>query len=551
MATSALNDRDKYSELFLRATWWSGLLIPIATVLYGWAVFFNLLPQGPLYSPEALGTVLVLFMILGATQFILKPSTPKPLGVSVSLYHIFGISALIFGAGTTTPLATCWIILIVITDIFYGWRIAVVTGLIYVVASIVTFLAEPSITWTVSVGYIMYTLMILISGSLIGILRGVQRVEHSDLKRTQQQEQLQRSQLTALINSVGVAILSTSHTGTIRIYNAALLNLLDTNQSLSGKRLDDVLHLYDRNDDPVSLLDILARSDHLIERDDLSHRFSDGETIRLSVSYAPIRGHYSVHSQQHEGYIFIIRDITKAKSLEEERDEFISVVSHELRTPVTIAEGTLSNLQFLLDHNNDPKQLGSALKDAHEQIVYLASMVNDLSTLSRAERDIADAPEHVNIKELLEELYHQYQKRAEGKALHLNINVPQTIGFVSTSRLYIEEILQNFITNAIKYTEQGSVTMSVKRVGKGVEFEVRDTGIGISKADQKRIFEKFYRSEDYRTRETSGTGLGLYVVRKLAAKLNIDIKVESRLNHGTAFRFVLLDTKDSLTKSHK
>ena len=83
------------------------------------------------------------------------------------------------------------------------------------------------------------------------------------------------------------------------------------------------------------------------------------------------------------------------------------------------------------------------------------------------------------------------------------------------------------------------MTLHIRKTDKGILFAVKDTGIGISKTDQKRIFEKFYRSEDYRTRETSGTGLGLYVVQKLAHKLGVTVEVKSRLNHGSTFSFVL------------
>ena len=105
-------------------------------------------------------------------------------------------------------------------------------------------------------------------------------------------------------------------------------------------------------------------------------------------------------------------------------------------------------------------------------------------------------------------------------------------------------MLQNFITNAIKYTDKGSVTLGVRVKNKAVEFIVSDTGIGISKTDLKHVFEKFYRSEDYRTRETSGTGLGLYVVQKLARKLATKITATSRLNHGSSFSFSLPTASD-------
>jgi multi-sensor signal transduction histidine kinase len=100
--------------------------------------------------------------------------------------------------------------------------------------------------------------------------------------------------------------------------------------------------------------------------------------------------------------------------------------------------------------------------------------------------------------------------------------------------------LQNFITNAIRYTEKGGVTIIVKPgENDTINFAVKDTGIGISRSDQAHLYQKFWRSEDYRTRETSGTGLGLYVVAKLAIKLKTEIKLKSRLNHGSTFSFSL------------
>ena len=108
-----------------------------------------------------------------------------------------------------------------------------------------------------------------------------------------------------------------------------------------------------------------------------------------------------------------------------------------------------------------------------------------------------------------------------------------------TSRLYLEEMLQNFITNAIKYTQAGSVTLTIKRTDNKIVFAVTDTGIGIAKNEQKKVYQKFYRSEDYRTRETSGTGLGLYVVQKLAKKMETEVELTSRLNHGSTFSFEL------------
>ena len=166
-------------------------------------------------------------------------------------------------------------------------------------------------------------------------------------------------------------------------------------------------------------------------------------------------------------------------------------------------------------------------------------MVNDLSTLSRAERGVSAEGEDINVDELMHKLHKQYDKDATARGLHLNLDLGTKLGSIHTSRLYLEELLQNFITNAIKYTNEGSVTVTAKAKGGTVLFSVKDSGIGISRGDQQKIFSKFYRSEDYRIRETNGTGLGLYVSAKLAHKIGAQINVASRLNHGSTFSFEL------------
>jgi two-component system phosphate regulon sensor histidine kinase PhoR len=99
----------------------------------------------------------------------------------------------------------------------------------------------------------------------------------------------------------------------------------------------------------------------------------------------------------------------------------------------------------------------------------------------------------------------------------------------------VREILQNFITNAIKYTAEGSVMIKAVSDPKGARFAISDTGIGISKADQEKVFDKFFRSEDYRTRQAKGTGLGLYVTVKLTRLIHAEIELTSELNKGSTF----------------
>lgn len=351
----------------------------------------------------------------------------------------------------------------------------------------------------------------------------------------------EHEQILTIVNNLADAVFSIDTSGVVRLFNAAGLSLLDTNASIEGKRLDSILTLEDEDRKPVRLFALMKDVHSVTVNDSLRMRSGD-DVMRLELTYAPIRGSYSTQdpSGTSQGYILIARDITRLKSLEEERDEFISVVSHELRTPVTVAEGTISNAQFMIDRDQaDTTVLRKSLEEAHEQVVYLAKMVNDLSTLSRAERGVASESERIDVSEMAHDLFNEYHPEAEKAGLHLNLDLSPKLGYVVTSRLYLHELLQNFITNSIKYTREGSVTLAIRKSGDEVSFSVSDTGIGISKSDQAKVFDKFYRSEDYRTRETSGTGLGLYVTHKLAKKMNTTINLKSRLNHGSTFSFSL------------
>lgn len=352
----------------------------------------------------------------------------------------------------------------------------------------------------------------------------------------------EHQRMITLINNITDAILSTDEHGIINTYNSAALNLIDTNSGINGEHISQVLNLETTDKKPIDIFKELTKSSAIRQRDDVLMKIEDGDYIRLEVTLAPVQGGDKMTP---DGYVLILRDITKTKSLEEERDEFISVVSHELRTPIAIAEGSLSNAKLLVERKMTSK-IPEAIDESHKQILFLARMINDLSTLSRAERGVADETEIIDVTELAAQINSEYSPQAGEKGLAFNLDIGGRLGVVKVSRLYLEEILQNFITNAIRYTQKGSITLSIKKNKSGeIIFKVIDTGIGISKADIAKIFDKFYRAEDYRTRETKGTGLGLYVSAKLAKKLGCKIEVESRLNHGSAFGFKLKEFKNN------
>lgn len=353
-----------------------------------------------------------------------------------------------------------------------------------------------------------------------------------------QNEELEHQRLTSLINSMADAVLAVDDSVNVVLYNASALNILDVNTIEAGRPLAELFQLVDKNNQTQDVADMVKTATTPTTSRDLRLAYADGSLINLYLSIAPVRLGYGATGEA--GYVLLLRDITREKSLEEERDEFISVVSHELRTPITIAEGNISNAQMMAEQEHDPATIQKALKEAHNQVLFLADMINDLSTLSRAERGKLQVDvEAIDVKQLVDELANSYRAQIEAKGLKLHTAVGEQLGQVYSSKLYVREIMQNFITNAIKYSTSGQIMIQAAAHPKGVKFAVHDTGIGISKADQERVFDKFFRSEDYRTRQANGTGLGLYVTMKLAHLIHAEIDLQSELNKGSTFTILI------------
>ena len=295
------------------------------------------------------------------------------------------------------------------------------------------------------------------------------------------------------------------------------------------------MNLVDGTGRKAQLMKIIADDPQLSSIEQYYHKFDDGEAIRLHITISVVQSSFGKNKTKHEEYIIIARDITQTKLLEEERDDFIAVITHELRTPVAVTEGKLSNLQVIAQNENASQRVKKDISESHDQVLYLASLINDLSSLARAERKEEISTEPIDIASFMNKLYATYQPQAKEQKLLFNIDIDPNVRTIETNRLYLEEMLQNFITNGIKYTKEGSVLLSVTQDSGNIVFSVKDTGIGIAKTDKDRVFEKFYRSEDYRTRETSGTGLGLFVCRRLAERVGARIQLQSRLHHGSTF----------------
>lgn len=488
------------------------------------------------YSSIVIWFNVIVFSVLGFLQYFWNPYTKeKVLGFNIT-FAICASLLSIFVVGFISPLVFLgWLMLVITTSIYFKHSVWYGIYTLFLLSVAIWTIKEHSVleggdiaTIIGSAGFVGLT-SFFISSVWDLFNRSVRKLNASQIS-----EKLVSERLVSLINSMVDGVIATDENGYIAIYNGSALNILDLNSDLHGKPFSAAGTFVDANNQEVDIDKFIRGIKSQVVNRNFKLKYSDGTLINLYLSVAPV--HLGFGREGSEGFVILFRDITREKSLEEERDEFISVVSHELRTPIAIAEGEVGNAEYIAKSKKDSDKMAEALKQAHDQILFLSKMINDLSTLSRAERGTLNVEvEEINCEELIKELEVDYKPEVEAKGLELKIKLDPNLNKLKSSKLYTREILQNFITNAIKYTEKGSVTIGAEAYEKGIKFEVIDTGIGISRGDQEKVFDKFFRSEDYRTRATNGTGLGLYVTIKLARLIKADISLKSEINKGSAF----------------
>ena len=483
-----------------------------------------------------LGTAFVLLVFAGVHLFSgVRPHVPK--ASSLYIYHWILCFVLIFIVPTLSYFLYIWVLLIYLTYFSYKAKGVVYSSIALWAALVMGVQYQDNGLTASSFSKVIpqYILLLIVSLVLTQLVfSNVQK--RNDMESKVDQVERERKRLLGLINTMYDPVITTDGKGYILAYNAAALNLLDTHMTLTGKHIRNILKLKDAKGSNIDILHELESTTNIQRRKDLVLPVGSTDHISLDLSISTIMGE-SLFSKK-EGYTLLLRDITKEKSLDEEKDIFIAEVSHELRTPITIAEGELSMGMLLIDK---PKPAMDEIKEsvskAHSQVVFLADMVNDLTALSRAERsDTKMEIQQFKVADIIKEIEQLYTAQAAKKGLYLKTSVDPKIDTISTNKLYFKEIMQNFVTNAIKYTQQGGITVAVRTEGSGdIVVAVTDTGNGIAKSEQSKVFDKFWRSEDPLTRSTNGTGLGLFITAKLARHIHGELGLDSELKKGSVF----------------
>jgi len=462
---------------------------------------------------------------------------------SLAVDHVFVLALVLLSGGLASPYYPLFFILIIGVIILYGLAGLAFTLASQAIISIILLLAsiEPHVQPAAADIQFIIKLIFVIVFSIMAA-QSVRSHDEEVLLENRFTGRLedQRQRLLALINSLSSAVLAIDRDGKVYQYNAAALELLNTNRDINGVDVASLLKLHDEKYTSLDLDKLIRESKGVISRQDLIYVADDGSEISLDLTISPV--HMSGLIGTHDdagGSMIVFRDITKQKSLDEERNEFISVTSHELRTPLAIAEANLSTAMLPGYAKIEPKAM-KLLEQSHQNIMFLSQLIQDLTNLSRAERgDLKIERTLVDVPEMVTQLSRDYKESATDKGLKLKVTLDPKVKSILTSEHEVHEILQNFLTNAIKYTQHGQVTLSLEHHAGAAVVSVKDTGIGISASDKTKVFQKFYRSEDYRTRATGGTGLGLYITKKLVERAGLGMDFISRLNYGSTFRLII------------
>lgn len=336
-----------------------------------------------------------------------------------------------------------------------------------------------------------------------------QRKQINAQLRQLQQRKDEFTQITACMNE-GLVLLDT--TGTILSINPAAKRFFNASELAVGQDYLTVERCRELTEG-ISEAGEKGHSEITLNRDgrvyqlDMSRIQSDGETV---------------------GVVLLIFDITDKAESERNRREFTANVSHELKTPLTAILGSSELLQSGMVKSEDvPRFVGHI----HDEAARLLALIEDIIRLSQLDEGASTAAETVDVAEVASEVVALLSAKAEECGVTLALNAEECC--ISGERRLVHEIVYNLTENAIKYNVPGGrVTVDVK----GGVLTVADTGIGIPKEDQARVFERFYRVDKSHSKAIGGTGLGLSIVKHAAAYLHAEITLESEEGKGTTVK---------------
>jgi PAS domain S-box-containing protein len=475
-----------------------------------------------LWPPKnnALFFSLVVYLSLAATAAVLVMNTGESTSVYVSL----------------------WMLISLFAGVFSFWGIVPIFIASFVFLSI-QYLGNSLDFDDVTV-VIFGSLIPMIVGS---ILWHKQRSGSHDKKSKSKSTTSELNELAdkseVIINAIGDGVMTIDSQGLIQLINPAAQEIIGWNSRDSLKlSYKSVLQLIDQENNPLDIsndpIQQVLNTNQQVRTNSLSLMTKTGKKIIISLVVSPVGDIGS-------GIIAVFRDITAEKAEEREQAEFISTASHEMRTPVASIEGYLGLVLGPQTAQIDDRAR-SYIQKAHASAQHLGRLFQELLDISKADDGrMSNKPEVVNLVTFAKDVVQGLKSKAEEKNLDLiykpmpNDNALDKniapVFLVNLDNDHIREVINNLIENAIKYTPQGKIVIDITGSEDHVVMSIKDTGIGIPAEDMPHLFQKFYRVDNKDTRDIGGTGLGLYLSRRLVEMMGGRIWAESIYTKGTTF----------------
>lgn len=375
------------------------------------------------------------------------------------------------------------------------------------------------------------------------LTREAEKLEQ-ERKRTLSDLDTEKSRIHTIIKSLPNGVVVTNTQGQVVLMNPAFRQLLDLAPERGpGDQIED--YLTDRG--LCNLVMEISQGKHVDFDDIPTYGFALPNEKYLLAKGQPVLG----ERNECLGAVVILVDITDMKALDQLKSEFVAKVSHELRSPLSTIHEQLALVLTDMVGQEASENDQHILSRAKEKTQGLISLIGDLLDLSRIEAGIDSLElKSVHLEEILQGVANFLETRARARNQSLVLQLPEKpLPSIMADPLALESIFGNLITNAINYTQEGgNIRVKADLTGINIQVEVVDNGFGIEAKDLEKIFERFYRVKDEKTRYITGTGLGLPIVKSLLDSLGGFIDVESTPGKGSTFR-VLLPVKTAVDTS--
>lgn len=359
-----------------------------------------------------------------------------------------------------------------------------------------------------------------------------------DLKKSNALFKEEKDKTSAILREIGEGVVVLSPDRKITIWNKAVEGITEVNEREAiGKFIWDAIKVYDNKKNEITgdrcpfLLAMKLKK--VLTINELYLTKKNGKLIPIADGIAPI---YDDEGEL-ANLVFIFKDVSKEKAMEEAKDEFLSIASHQLRTPMTAIKGYLQILMSgkVGQMSEKAMEFMQEMNRANERLIKLIADTLDISRIEQERLEVKLEPFDIN--QIIQEDIEELKPLADKKGLTLTQIVRKGLVLTFADPKYTKQILDNLIGNAIKYTETGKIEVWAEQKESFMVVNVKDTGAGINQQDQEKLFQKFFRAVT--TSDVGGTGLGLYISQKLVDLMKGKIWVTSEIGKGLTFSFSL------------